>query len=81
MTKVITSKFLDLLRRSALIDEARLNAFLEKTTLEHGEQIVEDHDRLADPEYGHVVDELMNAYVRPFFTVAPARPHKSIFTG
>ena len=41
----------------------------------------EDHDRLADPEYGHVLEELMHTYVRPFFTVAPARPHKSIFTG
>ncbi len=40
----------------------------------------EDHDRLADPECEHVVDELMESYVRPFFTVAPARPHKSLFT-
>jgi hypothetical protein len=28
-----------------------------------------------------VVDELMGAHVRPFFSVDPARPHKSIFTG
>jgi len=41
----------------------------------------EDHDRLADPEYKLVVEELMHTYVRPFFAVPPARPHKSIFTG
>lgn len=47
MTKVTTSKFLDLVRRSALVDEGRLNSFLEKTTKEHGESVLEDQDRLA----------------------------------
>ncbi len=47
MPNVTTSKFLDLVRRSALVDEARLTSFLEKTTQEHGERILEDQDRLA----------------------------------
>jgi arylsulfatase len=41
----------------------------------------EDHDRLDDPDCRPVVDELMEGFVRPFFTVAPVRPHKSPFTG
>jgi choline-sulfatase len=41
----------------------------------------EDDDRLADPEYKPAIDELMDAHVRPFLTVAPVRPHKSPFTG
>ena len=47
MTKVATNKFLDLARRSALIDEARLTAFLDKATLDHGEGVLEDQERLA----------------------------------
>jgi choline-sulfatase len=45
------------------------------------EDPLEDHDRLADPDAKPVVDHLMETCVRPFFTTAPARPHKSVFTG
>jgi arylsulfatase len=41
---------------------------------------VEDENRLHDPEYKDIVDELMETTVRPFFTTPPARPHPSIFT-
>ena len=44
------------------------------------EDPLEDHDRLADPDAKPIVEQLMETYVRPFFTTAPARPHKSIFT-
>jgi len=44
------------------------------------EDPLEDHDRLADPDAKPVVDHLMEMFVRPFFTTAPARPHASIFT-
>jgi len=47
MTKVATNKLLDLVRRSSLVEEARLTAFLEKTGREQGESIFEDQDRLA----------------------------------
>src|SRR3990170_2905975 len=47
MTKVATNKYLDLVRRSALVDEVRLTAFLDKATLDHGEAVLEDQDRLA----------------------------------
>jgi eukaryotic-like serine/threonine-protein kinase len=47
MTNVATSKFLDLVRRSALVDEVRLASFLDKAALEHGEAIHEDQERLA----------------------------------
>jgi serine/threonine protein kinase len=47
MTKVATNKFLDLVRRSALVDEVRLTAFLDKATLDHGEALLEDQDKLA----------------------------------
>ena len=40
MTKVATNRLLDLVRRSALVDEARLTSFLEKSTLEHGESVL-----------------------------------------
>lgn len=48
MTKVTTSKLVDLLRRSNLVEEAKLTAFLEKITREHGEAVVEDQNRLAE---------------------------------
>jgi serine/threonine protein kinase len=48
MTKVTANKLLELLRRSGLIDEARLTAFLEKATAEHGEAALEDQDKLAE---------------------------------
>ena len=41
----------------------------------------EDDDRLADPSYGAVVEELMSTFVEPFLATAPARPHPSPFTG
>jgi choline-sulfatase len=41
----------------------------------------EDNDLFADPQSQSVVDELMETHVRPFLRTAPARPHKSIFTG
>jgi choline-sulfatase len=46
-----------------------------------GEDPNEDRNLLADPLAKPVVEEMMETYVRPFFTVAPARPHASIFTG
>lgn len=45
------------------------------------EDPAEDHDLLPDPLSAPVVDELMELYVRPFFSSPPARPHPSIFTG
>jgi serine/threonine protein kinase len=48
MTKVSASKLLELVRRSGLVDEARLASFLEKATAEHGEAALEDQDRLAE---------------------------------
>ena len=48
MNKVSTNKLLDLLRRSNLVDEAKLTAFLEKTTRDHGEAVLEDQNRLAE---------------------------------
>jgi serine/threonine protein kinase len=49
MTKVTTTnKLVDLLRRSNLVDEAKLTAFLEKTLQAHGEAVFEDQSRLAD---------------------------------
>jgi serine/threonine protein kinase len=48
MTKVTTNKLVDLVRRSDLVDEAKLTAFLEKTAQSHGEAMLEDHQRLAD---------------------------------
>jgi eukaryotic-like serine/threonine-protein kinase len=47
MTKVTANKFLDLVRRSGLVDEARLTSFLDKTSRDHGEAALEDQDRLA----------------------------------
>lgn len=48
MTKVTTNKLVDLLRRSNLVDEAKLTAFLEKATAAHGEAALEDQNRLAE---------------------------------
>ena len=48
MTKVTTNKLVDLLRRSNLVDEAKLTAFLDKTARTHGEAVLEDQPRLAD---------------------------------
>jgi serine/threonine protein kinase len=48
MTKVAANKLVDLLRRSNLVDEAKLTAFLDKAVLEHGEAALEDQPKLAD---------------------------------
>jgi serine/threonine protein kinase len=48
MTKVTSNKLIELLRRSQLVDETRLAAFLEKATAEHGEAALEDQERLAE---------------------------------
>ena len=48
MTKVTTNKLVDLLRRSNLVEEAKLTAFLESATRAHGEAALEDQNRLAD---------------------------------
>ncbi len=42
---------------------------------------LEDHNRIADPESKATVEELMDAYVRPFFATPPVRPHTSPFAG
>jgi arylsulfatase len=39
----------------------------------------EDHDRLRDPQYKDVVDEIMTVHVRPFLATPPKRPHPSPF--
>ena len=41
----------------------------------------EDVNLLPDPQAAPVVEELMEAHVRPFFRTPPARPHPSLFTG
>ena len=48
MTKVTTNKLVDLLRRSNLVDEAKLTAFLDKAAGTHGEAALEDQARLAE---------------------------------
>jgi serine/threonine protein kinase len=48
MTKVTTNKLVDLLRRSNLVDEAKLTSFLEKAAATHGEAALEDQHKLAD---------------------------------
>ena len=40
----------------------------------------EDVNLIADPSAASVVNDLMDAYVRPFLATKPARPHKSPFT-
>jgi arylsulfatase A-like enzyme len=41
----------------------------------------EDENVIADTAYASVLDELMETQVRPFLATAPARPHRSPFTG
>jgi serine/threonine protein kinase len=48
MNKVAESKLVDLLRRSNLVDEAKLTSFLEKASQEHGEAALEDQNKLAE---------------------------------
>lgn len=48
MTKVTTNKLVDLLRRSNLVDEAKLTSFLEKAAAAHGEAALEDQHKLAE---------------------------------
>jgi eukaryotic-like serine/threonine-protein kinase len=48
MTKVTANKLIELLRRSGLVEEARLTSFLEKTTAELGDAALEDQERLAE---------------------------------
>lgn len=48
MTNVTVSKFLELLRRSGLVDEPKLTAFLEKSSKTYGESALEDQNRLAE---------------------------------
>jgi serine/threonine protein kinase len=48
MTKVTTNKLVDLLRKSNLVDEAKLTAFLEKAAATHGDAALEDQNRLAN---------------------------------
>jgi arylsulfatase len=45
------------------------------------EDPVEDHDLLQDPQAKGTLDQLMEQWVRPFFSSPPARPHPSLFTG
>jgi hypothetical protein len=46
---------------------------------DHHDDPDEDDDRLADPAYAGVLDELMGTYVRPFLATTPVRPHKNPF--
>jgi serine/threonine protein kinase len=48
MNKVAANKLVDLLRRSSLVDEAKLTSFLDKVTQEQGEAALDDHPKLAD---------------------------------
>jgi eukaryotic-like serine/threonine-protein kinase len=48
MSTVTANRLLELIRRSGIVDDARLTAFLEKATAEHGEAALEDPNRLAD---------------------------------
>jgi len=48
MSKVTANRMLELLRRSGLVEEARLSSFLEKSAVEHGEAALEEQDRLAE---------------------------------
>jgi choline-sulfatase len=40
----------------------------------------EDRDLIADPAARPIVEELMEAHVRPFFRTPPARPHRPLFS-
>jgi serine/threonine protein kinase len=48
MTKVTNNKLVDLLRRSNLIEEAKLTAFLDNAARTHGEAALEEQNRLAE---------------------------------
>ena len=48
MTKVTANKLIELLRRSGLVEEARLTSFLDKAAAEQGEAALEDQERLAE---------------------------------
>src|SRR5688572_22323674 len=48
MTKVAANKLLDLVRRSGLVDEAKLTSFLEKAARNHGQAVFDDHPRMAE---------------------------------
>jgi serine/threonine protein kinase len=48
MINVDANKLVDLLRRSNLVEEAKLTAFLEKVAQEHGEASLEDQPKLAE---------------------------------
>jgi eukaryotic-like serine/threonine-protein kinase len=48
MINVEANKLVDLLRRSNLVDEAKLTAFLEKVVQENGESALEDQPKLAE---------------------------------
>jgi choline-sulfatase len=41
----------------------------------------EDHNRVADPELAGVIEEIMEAHVRPFLAIPARRDHPSPFTG
>jgi arylsulfatase A-like enzyme len=45
------------------------------------EDPAEDHNLLADPTAGPVLEEMMETHVRPFLRTPPARPIPSFFTG
>ena len=45
------------------------------------EDPMEDHNLLPDPAAAPIVAEIMETHVRPFFSIAPARPIPSFFTG
>jgi eukaryotic-like serine/threonine-protein kinase len=47
MTKVTANKFLELVRRSGLVDEARLTSFLDKISRDQGEASLDDQEQLA----------------------------------
>jgi arylsulfatase A-like enzyme len=42
------------------------------------EDPAEDHNVARDPGYARVVDEMMEADVRPFLTARPMRPHPDL---
>jgi serine/threonine protein kinase len=48
MNKVAANKLVDLLRRSGLVDEAKIVSFLEKVGREHGEAALDDDAKLSD---------------------------------
>jgi arylsulfatase len=71
----------------ASFDTGRLKLVVDEDALEPcqlfdlHEDPEEDVNLVDDPHAKAVVDELMETYVRPFFSTPPARPHASIFTG